>query len=172
MAITFVPIYTTTVGSSAVSNIEFTNIPATYTDLCVLYSLRSDRASQVNSSGRISFNGSTSNYSFAGFHTNGSIISDSSDASNSVLIYFPASGATSSTFGNALVYIPNYAGSTKKSYSADCTSETNSATIDVQGVYIGIWADTSAITSIKITEANSANFVQYSTATLYGIKKD
>lgn len=171
MANTYIAISTVTVPSTSQSSIEFTNIPATYTDLCIVYSLRSDRSGQVNSSARISFNGSSANYSLAGFLTNSSVVSDSTDT-NGVLIYCPASNATTSTFGNALVYIPNYAGNRNKSYSVQFVVETNSTTVDAQGTFGGVWSDTSAITSVKVTEANSANFVQHSTATLYGIKKD
>ena len=76
-------------------------------------------------------------------------------------------GATASTFGNAEIYIPNYASSNNKSVSADFVSETNAADA-IFGLTAGLWANTSAITSIKLTPA--AAFAQYSTATLYGIK--
>ena len=168
MATTYEAIATVTLNSSA-TNIEFTSIPATFTDICIVYSLRSDRASQVNSSGRISFNGNASNYSFKEIVGTGSAVGNNSGA-DGALIYVPASTATSSTFGNAAVYIPNYAGSNNKSYSVDFVAETNATTIDGQGLSAGLWSDSSAITSVKVTEANSANFVQHSTATLYGIK--
>jgi len=168
MALTYTAIETVTL-SSAQSSIEFTSIPQTYTDLAILYSLRSNRASQVNSSGRVLFNGSTSNYSYREIVGTGSAVGNNS-GSNGALIYIPASTATGSTFGNALVYIPNYAGSNNKSYSVDFVAENNAINIDGQGLSVGLWSDSSAITSVKVEEANGANFVQYSTATLYGIK--
>ena len=169
MANTYVAIATVTVGSGGAANIEFTSIPATYTDIVIVYSLRSDRASQVNSSGRVSFNGNTSNYSYKDIIGNGSTVGSNSDT-NGALIYIPASTATSSTFGNAAVYIPNYAGSNNKSYSVDFVAETNATSISGQGLSAGLWSNSSGITSVKVTEANGANFVQYSTATLFGIK--
>lgn len=169
MALTYQAIASVTVGSGGSSTIEFTGIPATYTDLLVFYSLRSDRAAQVNSSGRISFNGITTNFNFRQIIGNGSTVG-TSETGTGALIYCPASTATSSTFGNSYVYIPNYAGSTNKPYFVDFTAETNAVNIDGQGFTAGLWSNTSAITAIRITEANSANFVQHSSATLYGIK--
>lgn len=167
MALQLFKIAEVTVASPQ-ANIEFTSIPSGYTDLFIVYSLRSDRAGQVNSSGRVSFNGNASNYSYREIVGTGSAVGNNSGA-NGALIYVPASTATSSTFGNALVYIPNYAGSNNKSYSVDFVAETNATNIDGQGLSAGLWSDTSAITSVKVTEANSANFASGSTATLYGI---
>lgn len=169
MANTYEAIATVTVGSGGAANIEFTSIPATYTDLLVMLSARSTRSGQVNSSARVYFNNSTSNFSTRDLLGNGSAVSSSS-YSDGPLVYIPAATATASTFGNAYVYVPNYAGSTNKSYSIDYVAETNAATIDAQGIAAALWSDTAAITSIKFTEANSQNFAQYSTATLYGIK--
>jgi len=81
----------------------------------------------------------------------------------------PASGTTASTFGNAEIYLPNYAGNTNKSASIDMVSEQN-ATSTYMGLVAPLWSNTAAITSITLTGA-SGNLAQYSTATLYGIKK-
>jgi hypothetical protein len=166
----YYPIAKITVGSGGNTYIEFTSIPATYSDICIVYSLRSDRAGQVNSSGRISFNNDASNYSYKQLIGNGSTTGSGNDT-NGALIYCPASTATGSTFGNGTVYIPKYAGNSNKTYSVDFVAETNATNIDGQGFSAGLWSSTSIITSVKIIEANGANFVQYSTATLYGIGK-
>jgi hypothetical protein len=44
----------------------------------------------------------------------------------------------------------------------------NNATLSLMNLAAGLWSNTSAITSIKITAVGT--FEQYSTATLYGIK--
>jgi hypothetical protein len=44
MATTYEIIASVTVGSGGAANIEFTSIPATYTDLVVLFSARTDRS--------------------------------------------------------------------------------------------------------------------------------
>jgi hypothetical protein len=78
--------------------------------------------------------------------------------------------ATASTFGSAQTYIPNYAGSTAKSGSSEGVSE-NNATTAVATMDAVLWSLTNAITSIKLLPFTGTNFVQYSTATLYGISK-
>ena len=79
----------------------------------------------------------------------------------------PGANATSNTFGNTSVYIPNYAGSTNKSVSSDAVTE-NNATTASQQILASIWNNTSAITSIFVSDTGS-NLVQNSTASLYGI---
>lgn len=165
MAFTFKAIATVTVGSGGAANIEFTSIPGTYTDLCVLASLRSANADPADDV-FVSFNGSSANLSGCRlFAYNGSTVA-SDTSTNSVKT--SADTATSNTFGNAMIYLPNYAGSTNKSISADSVSETNAAN-GQQALSALLWSQTSAITSIKINAVNG-NLKQYSTATLYGIK--
>jgi len=171
MANTYTAIATVTVGSGGASTVEFTSIPATYTDLLLVFSLRSDRSASSISSSLI-VNGSTSSYSSRYIRGDGSSVASYTGASS----YFnpgevPAATATSSTFGNGMVYIPNYAGSTNKSFSFDNVQE-NNTTGAYQTMGAGLWSNTSAITSIEIGHRDyaSGNFVQYSTATLYGIK--
>jgi hypothetical protein len=66
-----------------------------------------------------------------------------------------------------MIYIPNYAGSSNKSVSIDSVTE-NNATGAYSGLTAALFASTAAITSFGIS--TGSNFVQYSTATLYGIK--
>lgn len=156
-------IATTTVGAGGAASIEFGSIAQTYTDLKVVLSLRaSDSASQI----LLSLNSSTSNFSARYLIGDGSTV-----LSGPLARYVGAltpSSFTATTFGNAELYIPNYAGSTYKSYSADAVVE-NNATTGYQTLVAGLWSDTSAITSLTLT-GNSGNFVQYSSASLYGIK--
>jgi hypothetical protein len=160
-------------ASGTVSSIEFTSIPSTYTDLCLKMSLRTDRAA-VPDQAKITFNGSTSSYSgMIIFGTGSSVISETNSAAGAgsgYLIGENINGATStsSTFSNGEFYIPNYAGSTNKSISMDLVME-NNATAGYQSLTAGLWSNTSAITSIKLQSANGFNFVQYSTAYLYGV---
>jgi len=80
------------------------------------------------------------------------------------------SGYTASTFASGEMYIPNYAGSNSKSFSADSVQETN-ASLAYSYLMAGLWSNSSAITSIALTPF-TGNFAQYSTATLYGIKAE
>jgi hypothetical protein len=170
---TMVKIETVTVGSGGAANIEFTNIPQTYTDLKVVLSARTNRAS-VNSDIYVEFNGNTSAiYSFRRLYGDGSAATSDSltnNAKGGFVGVAAGANATASTFGNTEFYIPNYTGSTNKSFSGDGVNE-NNATSALSTLIAGLWANTSAITSIKILDYNSASFVQHSTATLYGISR-
>lgn len=171
MADTFVKIASVTVGSGGASSIDFTSIPSTYTDLVVKLSTRSDRASQYISDLTVRFNGSSSGYSYRGLYGTGSSASSysGSSAAQGYAGVTDAAAATSNTFGNAEIYIPNYAGSNQKSFSADAVQEDNqsAARIDLNA---DLWTGTAAINQVTIYPHAGTNFVQYSTAVLYGIK--
>jgi hypothetical protein len=167
---TFTLIASSTVGAGGASAIDFTSIPSTYTDLCLVLSGRNSVAS-VEASVTMQFNGSTSSYNSRWLRGNGSTASSGSDTYGTDEIYIgevPAASSTSNTFGNASIYIPNYAGSTNKSVSVDMVSE-NNATTAWAYLTAGLWSNTAAITSIKLL-FQSGTFVQYTTAYLYGVK--
>lgn len=167
MADTFVKIATVTVGASGSSSIAFSSIPSTYTDLCIKFSARRDAAS---TSVDLTFNGNTSSYSRKRILGDGATASSAS-SSAAASIQDPMSVDstwTSSSFGNVEIYIPNYAGSNNKSVSIDSVTE-NNATTAYAVLTAGLWSNTAAITSISLAPS-SGNFVQYTTATLYGIK--
>jgi hypothetical protein len=173
MATTFTLISTITVGSGGAASIDFTSIPNTYTDLCLKTSLRTDRTS-ITSDMILQFNGDTSAaYSFRRIYGSGSGTGSdtlSAGSTNGLSGFADGASATSSTFGNTEIYIPNYAGSTQKSWSTDGVNE-NNATTAYAGLYASLWTGTSAINRVTIKDYNSANFVQYSSASLYGILK-
>lgn len=167
MALTYIPIATTTVGSGGATDIQFTSIPSTYTDLVILLSLRSARV-DTDDTIRIDFNSfASTSLSSRRLEGNGASASSTTDASN-ISFRTLAANQFASTFGNTIIYIPNYADSNNKRVSIDNVTE-NNATTAWASLSGGIWSSSSAITAIKIFSANSANFAQYSTATLYGI---
>jgi hypothetical protein len=165
MANTYVAIATVTVGSGGAANIEFTSIPATYTDLKLVYSGRDNRNDTQNGV-NISLNGSTSNFTGIQLQGNGSAAASFNIAR--FVSYNNGANSTANAFANAEIYFPNYASSNYKSFSSDAVEE-NNATTAFTFLSAGLWSNTAAITSITLTP-DSANFVQYSTATLYGIK--
>jgi hypothetical protein len=156
---------TVTVGAGGQAAIDFTAIPSTYTDLLLKVSTRLDAN---NTAVKIQFNGLTTNLSSRYLYGSGSAAASYTDASN-IYFYANSSTYTTSTFANSEIYIPNYAGSTAKSVAVDAVTETNASAADM-ALFAGLWNSTAAITSIKLLP-NSGNFVQYSTATLYGISK-
>lgn len=163
---TFTLIASSTVGAGGATSVTFSSIPSTYTDLCVKFSAR-DNSSYVANNIALSFNGSTASFSVRNLYGNGSSAL-SGTASNQAGLA-AAANATASTFSNSEFYIPNYAGSTNKSYSGDTVSE-NNATEAYDWFNAGLWSNTAAITSITITAGSSATFQNYSNFYLYGIK--
>ena len=167
MATTYTLISSVTVGAGGAANIEFTSIPATYTDLVVKISARLTTSPEFSpwSSIYVSLNGSSSNFSYRLLYGSGS--SAASQTGTTQIVWVNSSGATASTFGNAEIYIPNYAGSTNKSISSNFVTE-NNATPALSGLNATLWSDSAAITSFAVAPA-SGNFAQHSTAYLYGI---
>jgi hypothetical protein len=166
---TFEKIATVDVGLLGAASIDFTSIPSTFTDLCVKLSLRASTL-DVNKDCYITLNGSTS--SFSGRYLQGNSTAAGSFTLARYIGNVPDAGATTSTFSNGEIYIPNYAGSSNKSFSIDTVQENNSSTTGTALVQFiaGLWSNTAAITSLSVAPS-AGTFVQYSTATLYGIKK-
>lgn len=174
MADTFVKIASVTVGAGGASSIDFTSIPSTYTDLCVKLSLRTNKSSGSSDSVFLRMNGDTGSTSYKYRYLYGSGSSTASGANGgsgdqwSYLGDANITSSTSNTFSSADVYIPNYAGSNQKSVSNDIVMENNSTTAYAT-LAANLWTSTSAITSLSFI--TTSQFVQYSTATLYGILK-
>jgi hypothetical protein len=167
MANTYIQIGSTvTVGAGTSATIEFTSIPSTYTDLVLKLSGRTSESYNY-ASYTINLNGSATG--FTGKDVYG--IGTSPGSANRTVTYYNLNGApsTANTFSNIEMYFPNYAGSTNKSFSMDAVSEENGS-LNNASLIAGLWSNTAAINQITLTGTN--NFVQYSTATLYGIKKN
>ena len=157
------------VGSGGAANIEFTAIPQTYTDLYLVVSARCEAdPSGVNQNIGVVFNGSAANRTNRELYGTGSV-AGSSSLTVLRLGYASSQYATSNTFGNAHGYIPNYTSSNAKSISGDGVAEGNTTGM-FMAIEAGLWNDTAAITSITVVAADGAkDFLQYSSATLYGI---
>ena len=115
----------------------------------------------------ISFNGSTSSFSSRYLDANGS------SANSGTLARYAGnandSTTTSNTFSNIATMIPNYTGSTNKSYSTDSVTENNGTTA-FQDLAAGLWSNTAAITSLAIA-SSPGDLVAGSTISLYKITK-
>jgi hypothetical protein len=169
---TYVKIASVTVGAGGAATMAFSSIPSTYTDLKLVISGRTTEANWYSNL-LMNFNGSSAaEYSFLRLIGIGTGISTDGPFTGQTTIYVgetDGSTATASTFGNFDVYIPNYSGSNNKSLSIDKAMENNSSSNNILGFVAASWTNTSVISSITLTPA-SGTFVQYSTATLYGIK--
>ena len=167
-----IPISTVVVGSGGASSIDFNNIPQGYTDLKIVCSTRSD-SPNVYEYNAIRFNGNSSAI-YTQRHVRGSGTTATSGTDTNATAIPPqmgtGGGATSNTFSNTEFYIPNYTSSNNKSVSIDSVGE-NNATAAYAGLNAAIWASSNSITSATIFPLDGPNFVQHSTATLYGIRK-
>ena len=169
MANTYVAIAKSVLTSSAAS-VTFSSIVSTYTDLLLVASCRSDRASSDVDLLKIRFNGASVDTNLTSRIMWGD---GTSSQSNSRAYAEPAringSTTTSNTFSNVEIYLSNYANSTAKPISTNGVSE-NNATTAYATISAGLFNDTTAISSITLLLAVGPNFVSGSRFDLYGIK--
>ena len=168
MGTTYEKIASVTVGAGGASSIDFTSIPSTYTDLQILFSGRQSGAA-ITASLQLSINGSTANLSAIYLQAGGSSPAGSGTSASNYSGQTPAANATASTFGNATLYIPSYANSSNKSINIETVDETNGTTA-YMNMNANLRSTGSAINAISLISGNGS-WVQYSSATLYGIKK-
>ena len=176
MANTFELIASSTVGSSGAASISFTSIPSTYTDLKLVLSGRNTSTSSGESYFKLQMNSVSANYSRRNLYEAGAVVYSGAASGETQWNYLSivGGGSTANTFSNGELYIPNYAGSNAKSVSYDSVTE-NNATQQQNEMNALLNTSTAAITSLTLTPHDNSpstllNFVQYSTAYLYGIK--
>lgn len=160
MAKTYEPIATSTASGSS-GTVTFSGIPATYTDLVLVYNGTPSASAQST----IRFNSDTStNYSDTYLYGDGSGAYSGRNSTQTLGYcgYLGASGANAVL----LIHIFNYANSTTyKTYIARASQA--GAELSTRA---GLWRKTpEAITSITFA-TNTGNFNSGSTFTLYGIK--
>jgi hypothetical protein len=165
MATTYEPITTTTLTSAA-SSITFSSISSAYTDLKVVF------VGTTTVDGETMYyrfnSDSATNYSITQLYTSGSTVNTRILTSATQL---------STTFGMSLsdttpqmitFDVFSYAGATRKSTLGNHAGQKGaSGGLDLT---VGLWRDTSAITSIYIFPSGGTTFKVGTTATLYGIK--
>ena len=145
------------------SSVTFDSIPQTgYTDLKIVISGRKSSAA-VSGSIDVTFNGSS--ISHRALQGNGSAAS--SFSGTNYIGEAPGANATANTFGNAEIYIPNYASTTThKSASSDVVAETNGTTTYTD-LHALLYASNTAVSSV--TFGGAGNWVTGSSFSLYGI---
>lgn len=171
MANTYTLISSNVLSSSAAS-VTFSAIPATYTDLVIRASLRTDAAAaQQICSIRLNSDTST-NYSQNAINGSGSS-SYANIYSNSVYFltgHADAATATSNTFSSFEMYVPSYTANQNKPSSIFNVQENNTTAAYMQA-YANLYRQTTAISSISFfIDSAGANFVSGSSFYLYGIK--
>lgn len=170
---TYSKLATVTVGVSGAATIEFANIPQNYTDLKILVCARSNIAA-YRSSMVMAINGIySSTYAYRRVYaTSTTAGSDATDPTTYIVCgEIVGATTTSNIFGNTEIYITNYTTSNQKTVSSDAAIEMNDITNNRVSFTNAKWSGTQPISNIKLYDNNTAqSFVQYSTATLYGIR--
>jgi hypothetical protein len=169
MANTYKLIASSTVGSGGAASIDFTSIPATYTDLLVKASSREE--SQSNLYLYLRINGVTSSsYTVRALRGSGSARLSYVAPDNKFISGMQnMTSETANTFGNYEIYFPNYTNtSNNKSFFSDSVSENNASTA-YTAITAGLFSNTSAISSLSFF-AEVGDLAEHSTFYLYGIK--
>jgi hypothetical protein len=172
MANTYTLISSNVLSSSATS-VTFSSIPATYTDLVVRASIRTNAAGSWT--GVIGWNiigATTSSYARTTITGNGSTATSARSTSSYLIpdnAEAESAGNTANTFQSIELYIPNYTSSAIKQLSSFSAGEDNATAgrLIAGAHYVNF---TSAISSIVISELGGAQLVSGSSFYLYGIK--
>jgi hypothetical protein len=165
MTSTYEKIATTTLGSSS-ATITFSSIPATYTDLVIIATLK---MATVAEDVWMRFNGDTgSNYSVTTLWGNGSSVGSIRFSSQNQLRlnYVTDPAPAGGTY--LIVNIQNYSNTT--TYKT-ALSKIGLASDGLDTV-VGLWRSTSAINEITFLLANSVSYGTGTTFALYGIKAE
>lgn len=156
--------------ASSAASVTFSSIPATYTDLVLRVSIRTD-AAVSNDTLLVKFNNDSSTlYSTTLLRGSGTATSSSTLSTQPLINARQINGNTSvsNTFSSTEIYIPSYTVSQSKPSSIFFAQET-----DVTGAFIGsiaaLYRSNTAISRIDLTPQTGPNFLSTSSFYLYGI---
>lgn len=169
MTVTYDAIASTTLTTGA-NTITFNSIPGTFTDLRLVF------IGTVATSGQDLYTFNGNNPSSGTLYSETWLSGDGSSANTSRTTNFSHFKLTRTS--NLSTTIPmlhtydvfSYAGSTNKTVLGTSSDDQNGSGGVVRSV--GLYRNTSAITSITITCSGGGNFATGTTATLYGIKAE
>ena len=153
---TYTPLATTTISGSPTS-VTFSSISGSYTDLVIVMGFSLSANDEID----ITFNSDTgANYSRTYMEGNGTTTSSARGTNlNAIAILGRGNLMTN------IINIMNYANTTTyKTVLARFSSPSN-----IIGTEVGLWRDTSAITTIRLNLRTSQTYVAGSVITLYGI---
>jgi hypothetical protein len=159
--------------SSTTASVTFSSIPATYTDLVLKTSLRSNKSNNLWTTIKLQVNGSSSAiYSYTELRGTGSGRDSTSGASQTSIAYRQSANgdtSTANTFSNNEFYFPNYTGSANKVISVYNVQENNDTTAYVVAS-AGLVSASTAISSITLADLDPTwSWLAGSSFYLYGI---
>jgi hypothetical protein len=165
----FFQIATTTLNVAA-SSVTFSSIPQDYTHLQIRGIVRSTLGAALSAFG-VQFNATTSGYFSHLLYGDGSSGDSANVLSSTNASVGGSSGAsaTANIFSSFVLDILDYTNTNKNKTTRAFTGADLNGSGQVRFTS-GSVALTSAITSLKFIDANGANFAQYSSFALYGIK--
>ena len=161
--------------SSSAASVTFSAIPATYTDLVVRVSAKSDISGTGARNTYVEFNANTS-----AIYSDTELLTTWDGSANIALSYAwtgdtflrnrytTATASPADTFNSYELYIPSYTANQNKPMSVFGVVEQNSSQIAGIGVHAGLFRSTTAISSVKFSP-ESGNYVTGSSFYLYGI---
>ena len=163
MPATYEPIATTTLGSNA-ATITLSSIPATYTDLRLIFVGGNNDTPWME----LKFNNTTSTYSDTEMYgTGASAVSARQTGAATMRIAYPLNSSTIPSIVQLDVF--QY---TNTSYHKTVLSRASNDISGSGNVWLsaGMWSNTSAINRIDLIAPGGGFFYSGATATLYGIK--
>lgn len=170
MASTYEPIATTTLTGSA-SNVTFSSISASYTDLVVIANVLGNVGYPTDYGIGLQVNGDTgTNYSDTRLFGNGSTLTSDRRTNATLIMDIQGAGYFSTTNPvNAIIHLMNYSNSTTyKTFLSRGNNATGNSGTGAAETCVGLWRSTSAITSVKVF-AQAGNFGSGTVISLYGI---
>jgi hypothetical protein len=154
------------ISMGGTNDATFSSIPATYTDLKIVFMMKHVNQGTV----RMRFNGDTaSNYSQVNLRGNETIVASAREASESGMVVNLQQNLSTTYFCLGILDIMSYTESVNKSALWSVSGSYPSIRHEVC-TGVGMWNNTSAITSVTFSVVNSP-IDSGSYATLYGIKR-
>ena len=156
-------------GASAATWTE-TSIPASYDHLCLKMSMRTDSGTRGYWLIELSGDTTAGNYSWTQLYAMTTVPAADRATSGCALSGTTGVDATADTFATAVLWIPHYANTSNYKQMVCCSGAENASTTNYEWglmVAAGMWASTAVVDQITLTP--DADFLEYSTFTLYGV---
>lgn len=159
--------------SVAVANVDWTNIPSTYSHLKIVSYLRATDAVTISSAKMLFNNDSGANYDYYIPYWSFNLLFNNAEGiatATPFSMVLTGSSAPANQFGVTEITIPNYAGSGFKSWVGPSHVPGGNTSGNFYNLYYGgQWRNTSPINRITISSALGGNLDVGSMLSLYGV---
>lgn len=173
------PLQVITVGSAGAANVEFTNIPNTYSHLQVRTFVRTNRSTYNVDVMNMQFNSDATASNYAGHNirsngANGAASAIANGSANAFTDFNIGANNGAAPFAGFVIDVLDYANTNKyktvRGFGGADSNGDVSGFCTVPMLTSQLWKNTNAITSIKFVPVYGTSFNQYSSFALYGIK--